>query len=107
MNTLNSQNIVPACKPSPQVEMLFRKPELAQKAASALTNAKFNTSKVAINKMFFEDGGRRLILKLSSSGACPSDLLAFVCAVVDAASIARPLLREISIPLVQDSAVAL
>ena len=51
--------------------------------------------------MLFEDQGRRLILKISSSGALPSDSVSFVFDVVNVASAARPLTREINIPLVQ------
>ncbi len=100
---LSNQSLDAKCKLLPQVELLFRTSELAQRAAAVLTDSKFSKSQVSIRKMFFEDEGRRLILTFNSSGACPSDLLSFVCAVVDAASIMHPLLREITIPLVQNS----
>jgi hypothetical protein len=86
----------------PQVEMQFATLEHAQKAVSLLASSKFDNSKVSISEMLFEDRGRRLILKFSSSGALPSDLVSFVFDVVDVASAARPLTREINIPLVQN-----
>ena len=87
--------------------MVFLKPEHSQRTAAALASSKFNNSKASISKMVFKDGERTLILAFNSSDACPSDLVSFVDAVVDVASIARPLFREITISLMQDSAVTL
>jgi len=91
----------------PQVRLLFLKAEHSQKAAAAFASSKFKNSKVSISKMLFEDGGHTLILVFNSSGACPSELFSFVSAVVDAVSTASPLLRAITVPLVQNSAVTL
>ena len=52
--------------------------------------------------MLFEDYGRRLILRLNSSEALPSELVAFVFNVVDVASAECPLTQDINIPLVQN-----
>lgn len=82
--------------------MHFATLEHAQRAAALLAGSKFDSSKVSISEMLFEDRGRRLILKFNSSGALPSDLVSFVFAVVEVASAARPLIREITIPLVQN-----
>lgn len=104
---LNNQTVELKCKPLPRVELFFHIPELAQKAAAALDKSNFHTAKISLNKMLFKNGGRTLILTFDSHGACPSDLLSFVDAVIEVASIAHPLSREVMIPLVQDSAVAL
>ena len=107
MICLNNPTASSECKLLPQVEMLFLKPEHSQKAAAALDSSKFSNSKVSISKMLFENRGRTLILAFNSSGACPSDVFTFVSAVVDAASAARPLMRAVTIPLVQNSAVTM
>jgi hypothetical protein len=85
----------------PQVEMQFVTTEHAQRAVALLDSSKFDNPKVSISETLFEDPGRRLILKFNSSGARPSDLVSFVFDVVDAVSAARPLTREVSIPLVK------
>ena len=74
----------------------------AQRAAALVDSLKFDKSNVTISEMLFEDYGRRLILKFDSSGALPSELVAFVLTVVDVASAERPLARAINIPLVQN-----
>ena len=95
MSKLNNKTFDYKSDLLPQVEMLFIKPEHAQKAAFALAIPKLKNSKISINSMHFEDGGRTLKLTFNSSSAFPSDILEFVGSVVDAASIARPLFREI------------
>ena len=82
--------------------MQFPTWERAQKAADLLDSSKFDNSKIAISEIFFEDRGRRLILKFDSSGALPSEIISFVFDVIDAASAERPLTQEINIPLVQN-----
>ena len=98
---LQSQIISSKNAPLPQVEMQFITIEHAQRAAALLDSSNFGNSTVSISEMLFEDRGRRLILKFNSSNACPSDLVSFVVNVVDALSAARPLTREVSIPLVK------
>jgi len=99
---LESQLIGPKGTFLPQVEMQFATLEHARKAVALLAISRFDDSKVSISEMLFEDRGRRLILKFSSSGPLPSDLVSFVFDVVDVASAARPLTREINIPSVQN-----
>ena len=89
----------------PEVELLFLKAEHAQKAAAALTSPKLKKSKISIRSMLFEDRGRTLKLTFNSTGAHLSEILSFLSALGKAASIARPLRREISISLVQKAAV--
>ena len=98
---LESQTIGSKSTSQPQVEIQFVTTEHAQKAMTLLDSSKFDSPKVSISETFFEDQGRRLILKFNSSDARPSDLVSFVFDVVEVVSAARPLTREISITLVQ------
>ena len=98
---LESQTIGSKSTSQPQVEIQFVTTERAQKAMTVLDSSKFDSPKVSISETFFEDQGRRLILKFNSSDARPSDLGSFVFDVVEVVSAARPLTREISITLVQ------
>jgi hypothetical protein len=98
---LESQTIGSKSTSSPQVEMQFVTVEHAQRAVTLLADSKFDNQKVSISETLFEDRGRRLILKFDSSDARPSDLVSFVFDVVEVVSTARPLTREVSIPLVQ------
>ena len=101
MIRLESQTVGSKSTSKPQVEIQFVTTEHAQKAVTLLANSKFDNPKVSISETFFENRGRRLILKFNSSGARPSDLVSLVFDVVDTLSAARPLTREVSIPLVQ------
>lgn len=85
----------------PQVEMRFVSIEHAKRAVALLDSSKLDNPKVSISEMIFEDRGRRLILKFSFCDARPSDLVSFVFDVVDTVSVARPLTREVSIPIVK------
>ena len=86
----------------PQVEIQFSTWKRAQRAATLLNIPKFTSLNVFISEMVFEDYGRRLILKLDSFEALPSELVAFVFKVVDVASAECPLTKDINIPLVQN-----
>jgi hypothetical protein len=98
---LESQTIGSKSTLQPQVEMQFVTTEHAQRAVALLDSSKFDNPKVSISETVLEDRGRRLILKFDSFDAHPSDLVSFVFDVVDAVSAARPLTREVSIPLVK------
>jgi hypothetical protein len=82
--------------------MHFATVEHAQRAVALLDSSKLGKAKAAISEMLFEDQGRRLILKFDSSGVRPSDLVSVVFDVVESVSAARPLTREVSIPLIQE-----
>jgi len=94
-------NAVPcSANRSPQVELHFGTFERAHQAAALLANSEFGPSKVSLSEVLFEDGGRLLVLKFTSFGARPSELLSFVQSVVEVASVAGPIRRSVSIPLV-------
>lgn len=102
MKQLKTENNGSKGGPLPQVEIQFSTWKRAQRAATLLNIPKFTSFNVFISEILFEDYGRRLILKLDSSEALPSELVAFVFNVVDVASAECPLTKDINIPLVQN-----
>jgi len=98
---LNSQIQATKRRSLPKVEMHFATAEQAQRAADLLDSSKFGNTKASISNVLFEDRGRRLIIKFNPSNVGPSDLVSFVFDVVEVVSAARPISREVTIPLVQ------
>lgn len=91
------------CLLKPKIEMYFATLERAQKAEALLYDFWRKNSKVFISEMLFDDGGRMLILKFSSFGAHPSDIVSYVFAVVIALQSVYPVWKHVSIPLVPNS----
>jgi hypothetical protein len=73
--------------------------EHAQAAVALLADSGVDRSKAAISEMLFEGDGSILILKFASLGASPSELFSLITAVMDSISLAPPMWKKTTVPL--------
>jgi hypothetical protein len=82
----------------PQIEIQFYSYENALKAVKLLAKPEIETSKIAIQEMFFAGNGRMLILKFNPASTTHNEFISYVSAISSAVSLVHPLSMSVTIP---------
>jgi hypothetical protein len=83
--------------PLPQIEIQFYSYENALKAVKLLAKPEIETSKIAIQDMFFAANGHMLVLKFNPSSTTHSEFISYVSAISRAVSLVHPVNMSVTI----------
>jgi hypothetical protein len=82
----------------PQIEIQFYSYKTALKAVKLLAKPEIETSKIAIQAMFFAGNGSMLVLKFNSANTTHSEFMCYVSAISRAVSLVNPVSISVTIP---------
>lgn|GEM_PF-6651775 len=82
----------------PKIEIHFYSYENALRAVKLLAKPEIETSKIAIQEMFFAGDGRMLVLKFSPASTTHSEFLSYVSAISSVVSLVHPVSMRVTVP---------
>jgi hypothetical protein len=82
----------------PQIEIQFYSQENALKAVKLLANPEIETSKIAIQEMFFAGNGRMLVLKFSPASTTHLEFIRYISIISKTVSLVKPVSMSVTVP---------